>query len=135
MYDDNDLFSWVIVSLPFFYILFGLYRSWGVKYPTQAPTNDTSLEVNGITIGLVIIVPLITTISNSGSKKKKKFISILVTAIILNLFSSSSLWVDPAYVLAIVHSRSILTTLSIFLVIYALYVYYLEAPTAVIVST
>lgn len=59
---------------------------------------------------------------------KRLFIQIVVFAIILNMASMFDVWVTKNWLSVVMHFKSGLQTAALTLVIYALYMYYIEGP-------
>lgn len=123
---SDDIFVILIIILPIAIFLFNMYT---VRFITTG-MEETLYKINYISIGLVIILPLITWFNNDMNKNngisRKKFMTIVITALILTLLSLIDVWVSLKYLSVLKHVKAILQTLSLSLIIYALYTYYIE---------
>ena len=93
--------------------------------------EDVLYRFNYISIALIIVLPIITWFNDDmkGAGRaisRKKFMTIVVIALILTLLSLMDVWVNQKYLSILRHVKSILQTFSLTLIIYALYTYYLE---------
>jgi len=116
-----------VLSIPFFIFIFNYYNVNNITTGME----DILYKVNYLSIALVVVVPLITWFNNNGLKEmhaitRKKFMSIIITALIFTLLSLLDIWVNEKYISVLKHIKSILQTISLTLIIYALYSYYIE---------
>lgn len=123
LHHHNDYICWIILSIPIVLSIFGAVNA----YKITADVED-SFTVTSLSLGLLIVVPLMTFINRDYKGDRQRFISILVLAIILSMISMIDIYVSVSWLPLIKHFRSILQTYSIVLIVYALYSYYLEQP-------
>ena len=116
-----DSSSFIILLIPFF--LFGI-AFINANY-LSSDCCDSTMQITFISIGLLLSIPMITLIKTS-KKDSSKLITILITAMILTLFSYFHLWLPLNYQYISKHSKSCFETMAVTLFIYALanYFYY-----------
>ena len=119
---QTDFIGGIILIIPFVVFLLGYYNA-NVLTPEVEKQMFTT---NYLSVGLIVILPLLVWITDGPSKNKSKFIGLLVLAIILTLLSMIDIWVSKRELSVYNHVRSMLQTLSIVVIIYALYIFYLE---------
>lgn len=119
----NDVICWLILLVPI--VLFGAGAI--NAYELTADIED-SFVFSSLSLGLLIVIPLMTFINRDYKGDRQRFIAILVLAIILSMASMVDLYVAPRWLPLTKHFKSIMQTYSIVLIIYALYSYYLEQP-------
>lgn len=123
---QKDPLALLIISIPFIIFIFDYFNVDNI---------DTSIEVivhkfEYLSIALIMIVPLITWFNKNDNNSvitRKKFMKIMITALILVLLSLIDLWVSPKYISMTKHCKAILQTLGLTLIIYSLYTYYIES--------
>lgn len=121
----NDSVLWGIIVLPIIFFLIGWYNANDIT----AEVEDNVFQSDYLALGLIIVFPLLTWVNRDyKGKDRRRFTAILVAAIILSLFSLIDLWVPKVWLPTIKHCKSCLQTMSIVLIIYALYQYYIEKP-------
>lgn len=104
----------------------------------SAPDLDTETEqqlmrYNTLTLGLVIVLPLMTWIAdripgNGHGIRKKQYIAILVSALVLAMLALVDVWVPQRWLSLETHIRSSLQTMSLALLVIALYLFYIYHP-------
>ncbi len=119
---ETDFIGTIILLIPIVVFLIGYYNADVVTPEIEKEMFTT----NYLSVGLIVILPLLVWITDKQSKNKSKFIALLVMAIILTLLSMIDIWVSKRELSAYHHVRSMLQTLSIVIIIYALYIFYLE---------
>ena len=119
---DTDTVGMILLLIPFLVFLLGYYNANIVTPEVEKEMFTT----NYLSVGLIVILPLLVWITDVQSKNKSKFIALLVLAIILTLLSMIDVWVSKREMSVYHHIRSMLQTLSIVIIIYALYIFYLE---------
>ena len=119
---DGDTLGTVILLIPLIVFILGYYNADVVTPEVEKEMFTT----NYLSVGLIVILPLLIWITDNHSKNKGKFIALVVLAIILTLLSMIDIWVSKRELSVYNHARSILQTLSIIVIIYALYIFYLE---------
>ena len=88
-------------------------------------------QSNYFAFGLLIVVPLLTWLSKDYVGNRQKFINILIAALILAMLGLLDVWVTKKWLSTVKHTKSVLQTMSLILIIYALYIYYLHRPQGV----
>jgi hypothetical protein len=121
--DNLDLLELTILAMPIIVYLFSINN---LKY-IDPTTEDKFFAVNYLSIGLLVIVPLLTW-SHDTFKKNDELFSLMLLAIILAVFSIIDVWVSPEWFVLLRHIRSMLQIASLSLIIYALYLLYMAGP-------
>jgi len=119
-----DYLGWIIITIPIVIFLFGYINA-------NKLTSDVENEVfqaNYLSIGLLVVLPLLTWMNKDYNGDKKQFTSILVFALIITMCSMFDIWIGIQWLSLIKHLRSCLQTMSLTLLIYALYTYYVSKP-------
>lgn len=96
--------------------------------------EDELFKSNYLSVGLLLVLPLLTWINKDYKGDKKRFTKILVLAIITTMLSMIDLWLSEEYLSIIKHAKSVLQTFSLVLLIYALYSYYSESEDSIFQS-
>jgi hypothetical protein len=117
----TDYLGYAILGIPFIVFLINVFDT------------DLSDELNvkqltskdEITVAIILLFPLLAWLDRDHSAEdKNRFISIIIVAIILDLFGYIIFWIPPRYNYILNRLKTGLVTLSLALVIYALYSYY-----------
>ena len=123
LHHNNDVVCWLILAIPIVIFAFGAINA----YHITADLEDSFMS-SSLSLGLLIVIPLMTFINRDYKGDRQRFIAILVFAIIVSMASMIDIYVTPAWLPLTKHFRSIMQTYSIVLIVYALYSYYLEQP-------
>lgn len=118
LYKQPSLLGVLILAIPFVILAIGVVNA--------ASNTVLSIELIGssyLPFGLLIIAPLLAWTAKDYNGDKKQFVTIIITAFILLLLSIIDIWVREWWVPYIAHIRSILETMALALLIYALYLY------------
>lgn len=118
----TDFLGALILSLPFFIFFIACISA---PYLDEK-TEEKLYEINFLTVGLMIVIPLLTWMAKDKHKDKHKFVTISVVAIIFAIFSLIDIWVPKYYISVVRHIKSSFEVLAGILIIYAIYDYYLE---------
>lgn len=116
----TDLLGLIILLLPLLIFFFGFYNAPDLSRDIE----DEIFRANFLSIGLIIILPLLTWMNQSFSGDKKRFFSILAVALILSMVSVLDVWTKRGWLSVTRHVKSSLQTISLALFIYAIYEYY-----------
>ncbi len=109
--------GWIFLIIPL--AIFGVNLD-NAKHHTQ-DVEDDMFQGNFFSFGYLIILFLI---NWEKVKFKKRLFTILMAILILILFSIYDVWLPKKKIIYVKHFRSILQTLALSLLAYALYVYY-----------
>lgn len=120
---ETKLGGFIILAIPYFVFFSGYYEA-NLLTPE---VEDDNFQSNYLSIGLLIVLPLLTFINGSFKGNRNKFVAIMILALILTMLSLVDVWVPEHYISYVRHVKSIFQTLSIILLIYALYMFYLES--------
>ena len=122
-----DVLGWLILLLPIAIFLISIINAGSLTVEVDGEV----FQGNYLSIGLLIIVPLLTCVHRSFGGdpiSKSYFNGMLILAVILLLLSMIDVWVPPSYLSLVKHSRSIFQTMAIALIMLLLYVFYLAGP-------
>lgn len=121
----GDLIEWLILFIPFTIYGFGFCNASCLCKEVE----DNLFRANYLTIGLIVILPLISWVSREyserGAAEAKRFKSLLVLAVILILMSMLDVWVSRNWLSVQKHAKSAIQTMAVGLLIFAFYNYYL----------
>lgn len=84
-------------------------------------------RVNFLSLGLVVVIPLMGIMSKNYGGDMTHYLAILLAAIACSLLSLVDLWVGHRYLSISKHIKNILQQYSIFLLLFAIWLYYLHA--------
>lgn len=124
-----NFFIILILAIPFICFIVGYANA---PYLT-GEIEDELFRSNYLSVGLLLVVPLLTWLNKEYAGDKTRYTKILVLAIISSLLSMIDVWVSERYLPVLKHAQSVLQTYSIILLVYGLYSYYTEAPHAILV--
>jgi len=119
---QTDFFGIIILTIPI-----GIFFINFINAPYLTVNTETTLHcINYISIGLIIIVPLITLTRNSSSYRgnRDKVIMVVVLAMIFAILSVLNVWVRPKWVSIVRHIHSVFRTYTLTLLLYAVYIFY-----------
>ncbi|AYV85911.1 MAG: hypothetical protein Solivirus1_68 [Solivirus sp.] len=85
------------------------------------------LKANLLTLGLLVALPLINWSKDTSYESKETFMKIAATAIILSMLTLIDWWVDKKYLYLLKHTKSIVQTYAIVLLMIGLYKFFCEA--------
>jgi len=119
-----SVLDWLILLIPIAIFIFGMINASSITTEVE----DAVFEADFLSLGLVIVLPLLAWISRDYGGDRQFFIRVIVTALILSMLSLLDIWVSAKMLFVAKHSKSALQTMAITLLIYALYTYYVECP-------
>jgi hypothetical protein len=121
---DTDFIGWVILAIPL--VIF--FSGYANADHLTVEIEKENFQANYFTIGLVLILPLLTWVKKGYHGDSDHFIRILVFAIIIILLSLLDIWVEKQYMTVAKHVKSVFQTIAIVLIIYAFYSFYIDDP-------
>lgn len=124
---NPDIIVWIILIVPIVLFVVGIYNADKITIDVE----DNVFGTNSLALGLLIVIPLLSWVNNDFKGDKKRFVSILVVAVIFSMFSMIDIWTTSRWISIVRHSKSILQTYSLILLIFALYSFYIEQPNLV----
>lgn len=119
-----SVLDYLILLIPVAIFIFGIINASGITTEVE----DSVFEADFLSLGLVIVLPLLAWISRDYGGNRQFFIRVIVTALILSMLSLLDIWMSARMLFIAKHSKSALQTMAITLLIYALYTYYVECP-------
>ena len=87
-------------------------------------TEEDMFKANFLSLGLLIMIPLLSWLSKEYQGERDKFVCVIIIALIMTMLSLIDVWVRKRWISAVKHIKSIFQTLALTLVIYALYIFY-----------
>lgn len=121
------ILGYIILFIPIVIFAVGAFNSNKITYDVE----DSVFNANYLSLGLLITIPLLAWVSKNYPGDRSWLISLAILAIVLSLFSMIDVWVTRRWMSVVKHCKSILQTMSLILIIYALYVYYLSKPNSI----
>jgi hypothetical protein len=123
----TDGLGWIILAIPIAVFLFGYVNAANVTIEVE----NELFRANYLAIGLLIVLPLLTWFAKDYAGDKRQFISVIVMAVMLSMMSLIDFWVPIHWLSVVKHSKSVLQTMSLGLLIFAVYTYYVTTPHAI----
>jgi len=114
---DCGFFILLIPFLVFFVAIISLSR-------LSLAVEDEMFEVNFLSTGMLITLPLLSCIIATYKGDKTAIIKVTLMAVTFTILSMIDVWVPEKYLSEMKHIRSILQTISLVLILYSLYMYY-----------
>lgn len=125
----GDTVAWLFICIPFVLFIFAMINSDSITIETE----DLVFQSNYLTVGLLIVIPLLTWMNRDyKGNDKDKFVSLLVAMVVFILLSMLDIWVKKEYISVIRHIKSVLETFAVVILIYAFYTYYVEYPHSIL---
>lgn len=121
---QTDVIGLIILLIPFIVFAIGAINSNAVSQPNAIIAADNTLS-----IGVLLLIPLIAFADRTYHEDfiyRKRFIGIAIVAIVLYLLSYIVIYVPARYLPLVGRINSGLITMSVILIIYDLYLYYLH---------
>lgn len=116
----TTILGFLILSIPIFIFGFGFSSARHLTVEIE----ENLFTANSLSIGLVILLPLLTEVDKSYNKNKKTFTRAMVIAVVLAMLSLIDVWIQPKMISLTKHIKSIFQTTALTLLVYALYMYY-----------
>lgn len=114
--------GYIILIIPLFVYLFGFINSNKITVEVE----DSLFSANYLSVGLLIVVPLLSWVDSKEKENKNKVMVIesMLIAIVLSLLSLVDIWVSPKWLSTVKHIKSILQTAAVTLLVFSLYMFY-----------
>jgi hypothetical protein len=109
----------VILAIPL--VIFGIGFFNANKITVEV--EDTIFMANYLSIGLLIVIPLLAWMDKVNNNNKERVITAMIAGIVLSMLSLVDIWVRPKWLSFIKHLKSVLQTASLTLLIYAIYLF------------
>ncbi len=119
-----DWLGYIFLIVPFV-VFFINYINAGAVDPA---TEVEIFQANYLSIGLIIVLPLLSWMNKEHPGDKKKFMSIMVVALVLIMLSMVDVWVSRQWLSVLRHIQSGFQTIALVLLIYAIYYFYVLSP-------
>ena len=120
----TTLLGFIILLIPIVCFIIGFNNAEVVTDEVE----DNIFRTNYTGVGFLILIPLLAWMSKGFSGNRRWYMTILMVAIILILLSLLDIWIKEDWIHVVKHATSILQTMSLVLVIYAIHAYYLTSP-------
>jgi hypothetical protein len=117
---QTNLLGLLILSIPIFVFGFGFISARHLTVEVE----ECLFSANSLSIGLVILLPLLTELDKAYNRNRQLVTRSIILAVVLAMFSLIDVYVQPKYLSISKHVKSILQTLALTLLVYALYMYY-----------
>lgn len=121
LFASRDWIQWFIIIIP--YIAFTLTIIFA--HALTGTVETFAFRTNILSLGIIIVLPLIIWIAEKYSGDKRKLLQLLTLAIVFSLFSLIDFWVSERYLCIVKHVKSCLQTLAIVLLVLAIYSFFL----------
>lgn len=118
-----DIICTLLIFLPYIIFILGMINANKITKDTE----KKFFSYNYLSAGLLIFIPFLTWLGASGKKKNARFIILIVLAVIFTMLSMIDFFVEPRFLPITKHIKSIFQTLSMVLLIYAIYLYYVSS--------
>lgn len=115
--------GWLFILLPFIVFIFGLVNSDDLCENVEGAV----FEADFLSIGLLVVLPLLTWVTKDYGGDRQYFLSLIVVAIILAMMSMLDIWVPFKSLYIVKHAKSVLQTCALALLMFAFYTYYVHS--------
>ena len=109
--------AFLILALPLGVYAIGLWNAGAIT----SEVEDCVFASNYLSIGLLLVLPLLTWINKHYCGDKLHLLKITVVAVVLSMLSIVDIWVPKKWLPFVKHLKSVLQTASLALLIYAVY--------------
>lgn len=117
---DTDFLGWIILIVPILVFLISTLSLDSLSVLVES----NMFKFSSLSVGLLIILPLLTFITRDFKGDKRTMIQIVLLAITFGLLSMIDVWVAEKWISVVKHIKSIFQIVSLTLVLFALYLYY-----------
>lgn len=117
---ETDFLGWIILIIPILVFLIATLSLDSIS----ATVESNVFQFNSLSVGLLIIMPLLTFITRDFKGNQRLMVQIVLLAITFGLISMIDVWIAEKWITAIRHIKSVFQTVSLTLVLFALYLYY-----------
>lgn len=118
--------EWLILLLPIFIFSIGFFSVPDISHQVEG----FMFRANLLTLGLLVALPLLNWMNERYQGDKLLFMKLISIAIIFSMLTLIDVWVPHRFLPIIKHIRSALQTISITLLIYVLFRFYIEESSA-----
>lgn len=125
---ETTWIGWIFLMIPFLIFIFALINSDDLCERVEGAV----FEADFLSIGLLVVLPLLTWVTRDYEGDRKKFLSLIVVAIILAMMSMLDIWVPYSSLYITKHVKSVLQTISLALLMFAFYTYYVHSSMSLI---
>lgn len=94
--------------------------------------EDSMFKANFLSIGLILAVSLFAILEKNYHGDKRQFSLIVIMALVFTMLSLLDIWVPANYTSIVKHLKSIFQTYTVFLLIFALYIYFTNSKGSVL---
>lgn len=114
--------GYIILIIPLIIYMFGFLNADKITVEVE----DSLFSANYLSVGLLIVVPLLSWVDSKEKENKHRHIVIeaMLIAIVLSLLSLVDIWVPPKWLSTVKHIKSILQTAAVTLLVFSLYMFY-----------
>lgn len=119
---NHDIICTCLLFVPYIVFIAGVFNSDKVTEETEGDF----FSYNYLSVGLLIFLPLLTWLNSNNKNNDTIFITLVILALIFTMLSMIDIFISPEYLTVAKHIKSIFQTLSMILLIYAIYMYYIS---------
>ena len=113
-----NIWGKIIFFIPIIVYGINIWNVWNTLQPVNPEEADFTSET--LTLGILSLIPLIIWTHDSPLKHGKDIIISILVSMALGVISLLDIWVNKKRVILIKHIRSIIQTMSLCLMVYAL---------------
>jgi len=122
LFSSRDWIQWFIILIPFIAFIIAISFS----HQLTGTVENFAFRTNILSLGIIIVLPLIIWIAEKYSGDKRKLLQLLTLAIVFSLLSLIDYWVSERYLCVVKHIKSALQTMAITLLIVSIYTFFLH---------
>ena len=122
LYRTNWL-GYIILALPLFVFYMAFISVAGITRRVES----SIFQANYIAVSLLVIIPFMIFLSQNFRGDKHRFITLIILAVVLTLGARLDLWISEYYLPLVHHGQSVLQTMGLALLLFSIYLYYVEA--------
>lgn len=115
--------DYLILAIPVFLFIVA------ISSQRSSFVEEYTSKTNVLATGLLVALPLLIWLRDNAICNKHLFNKVIVTSLILSLFSMVDIWVSKRYICSIRHLKSSFQTMALVLLAFAFFRFYMECPT------
>ena len=119
---QTDLIGLLILFIPILAFAIAYANAGALTIEVE----EDMFKANFLSLGLLILLPLLTWIGKDFEGDKSKFVCVIILALIFTMLSLIDIWVRRRWFSIVKHIKSVFQTLALTLIIYSLYSYYAQ---------
>jgi len=91
----------------------------------ESAREEDIMRANFLSLGLIVAISLFAILEKSYLGERRTFAAVVLLAVVASLISLMYVWVGPKYLSLTRHFKSYMQTISVTLLIYAVYLYFI----------